>query len=241
MMRKSLIALILFGSIIGITAIGFGSYIIFDGGAKYVETPINPDNISVELKNFKTITFNRLTNKIECRDNLVLNDTMQIELNFDGDFYFDISNIDNSQTDRGALSFKIQVQSSNLYNHLKTIVSRDFISFQYGDYYLNYLKKNHTNSPKYFNFGVLQECFTYDDTNKIIEFTIPISKDYSENKDFYIYKIGVDNNLGDSNFTFKVNFDFNVVTSDNQMLTGFSVNDFNGINLEISGVSLSEN
>lgn len=238
-MKKRNLAFILIISILGISTVGYGSYFIFGKPLESKIINVNPNEIAVTYKDFKTVGFKQISNKIESRDNLLLNDLLQIEMNFNDDFYNDLSNIDNSQTDRGALLFEMKVPSSNLYNHIKNIVTYDFIYFQYNDYYLDYFKNNHPQGPRYVSGNITEDCYSYYDGSNIINFLIPFADQHSELSDFYLYKIAEENSINSDVWTFKVIFDFNVLVGNSSLVSDISLSDFNNIELKISGVSLN--
>ena len=238
-MKKRILGFILVVSILGVSSIGYGSYFIFGNPLENKEISLTPNEITVTYKDFKTVAFKQISNKIESRDNLLINDLLQIEMDFDDKFYNDINNDDWSQTDRGALFFEMKIPSINLYNHVKNIVSYDFIYFQYNDYYLDYFKNKHFESPKYKNGKNIENCYSYNDTTKIISFLIPFAKELSEFNDFYLYKIAEENSISKDVWTFKVNFNFNALAGNTSLISGISLSDFNNIELKISGVSLN--
>ena len=235
-MNKRKIGILTFVFLCSISSVAYGSYVIFDEENTKKDTVIDPIDLSVNELPFQTISFSNVVNKILTKNNSILSDIYQVEMKFNNLFYNDIYNFDTSQTNDGGLLIDVSIPSTNLYGHIVNNVNYNFIEFQYNNYYL---ENDLGFSFQYIDSNINKSCYTFAD-NKV-SLVIPFSETRSTFKNYYLYKIAVDNNIPytDEEWNFKINFNFSIVNEKLGCSDEFYLTDFQNIKISIRGLSFA--
>lgn len=229
--RKLIIGIALSVSMLATICVGFSAYVITGQINKNIS--VNASQIEVNELKQTFLSYKGVNKNITIYGDDIIDDKFSINFSLNQQEYNENANSLSVNSGIGAI---IKFPSTDLYNSVKNNASNNFVSFNYGDYLLS-MKEG-------INYKANDEqCISFDDSSRVCNFHISLSKDHSNN-DFYIQKIAKDNNLTDSSsvsggqviinvWTFTMNFDFGIVDQNLGYSTLFQKSDLSGVEITL--------
>ena len=244
--RKITLFLFLLIGILSLSSISFATYTIENDIQS--EKIVDSSPIEVTSESFETIINPKVKSNVALtNDGTFLNDKFVINLTFNQEFYNDTSDLSQAKREKGALQVEVSFSSSStIYNFVEKNVGVNFIYLQYG----NYILKMVNGTQEYYLYGKntpydKRSCIVFE--NNKATFVVPFDERRAYHEDdvisnFYLFKIAEENGIDITKkdpWNFDLVIDFGILNgSYNQTNETFAIDDFNGISIKISGLSL---